>query len=117
MSTRHRLAVVVLIASLVVGAVARSAGILGNSPAASAQTAPTTTIVPLPDEPAQRPSIIPLPNSGREPERQGDPGSAAQYAVMGGIILGLGLIGVLVARDSKRHAANKTHTPAAKSSD
>lgn len=80
---------------------------------AGAQAAPTTTVVPLPENPTKAPSIIPMPNSGREPQVEGDPGSAAQYAVMVGIIGGLGAIGFLVARDSKKHRANRTPQPSA----
>ena len=47
------------------------------------------------------PGIIPEPNSGREPEVEGDPGTLSQYLVMVGIVAGIGLIVVLIARESR----------------
>ncbi len=60
----------------------------------------TTTTAPVAGVPA--PDIVPKPNSGRPPESATDPGGWAQYAVMFGIIGGLGLIVLLVMRESRR---------------
>ena len=63
----------------------------------------TTTIVPLPDQSQQQaPRIIPLPDSGSPPQRQGDPGTATQYAVLFGTMGAMVLIALLIRRESNR---------------
>jgi hypothetical protein len=79
---------------------------------AGAQNSPTTTIVPIDDQEQPRsPSIIPLPNSGSEPAESGDPGSAAQYGVLVITMGGLVVIGLLVARESRRKRDQRTPSP------
>ncbi|MFN8052727.1 MAG: hypothetical protein U0Q22_14870 [Acidimicrobiales bacterium] len=90
------------------GALALIEPVAGASGSASA---PTTTVVPLTAPVQQKPSIIPLPNSGSEPVEQGDPGSATQYAVLFGTMAGMVLIALLVRRESRRKAANRTPKP------
>lgn len=68
---------------------------------AGAQDAPETTA----ETPATLPNIIPQPNSGREPEFEGEPGTWPQYAVMGLILVGLAGIGLLVTRESRSKLA------------
>ncbi len=78
---------------------------------ASGQSAPETTVVPLPaGEPAGRPSIIPTPNSGGTVE-PGEPGSGAQYAVLALTVGGLAAIVMLIARDSRRKRDQRTPKP------
>ena len=47
-------------------------------------------------------NILPRPNSGHEPTYQGDRGTGSQYAVLGAMILALGVIIALVTRQSRR---------------
>lgn len=51
------------------------------------------------------PSALPKPNSGAEPQFQGDRGTATQYFVMGGIAAGLGVMFLLIRRESRRKLA------------
>jgi hypothetical protein len=53
------------------------------------------------------PDIIPAPNSGSEPVREGDRGSASQFAVLGGILLGFATIFLLIRRESRKAKARK----------
>jgi hypothetical protein len=53
------------------------------------------------------PDIIPAPNSGAEPVREGDRGSASQFAVLGGILLGFAVIFLLIRRESHKAKARK----------
>lgn len=71
--------------------------------------APPTT-APFQEQP-QRPAIIPLPNSGRAPEVEGDPGSASQYAVLAFVVLGLGTIVFFVTREGRRNRDRRTSMP------
>jgi hypothetical protein len=57
----------------------------------------------------ERPGIIPRPDEGQEPEGAGDPGGAAQIAVLVGIVAALAAIGLLLARASRR--ARRDATP------
>jgi hypothetical protein len=77
----------------------------GTAAAAQYEDAPPTSeaVTPLPV-----PHIVPRPNSGAEPKSATDPGGAAQYAVMGAIVLGLVVIVLLVARESRK---KKPKTP------
>jgi hypothetical protein len=77
-------------------------------PAVGAQ-APTTTI-PADRDPGTD-SIIPLPNSGREPVNEGDPGSASQYVVLGVTVVGMAAIVLLVRRESRRKRDQRTPMP------
>lgn len=85
---------------------------------AGAGAAPTTTPLveqrPLPGEttptePVDKGgalnNILPRPNSGHEPTYQGDRGTGSQYAVLGAMILALGVIIALVTRQSRRSKA------------
>jgi hypothetical protein len=62
---------------------------------------PTTTEI----EPAPGDDIIPLPESGTEPEEAGDRGGALQVAVLVAIVVGLGAIVALALRDVRRSRA------------
>lgn len=77
-------------------------GVLCASVAAGAQ-GPTTTLVPLDDQPVRSPSIIPTPNSTSQP---------TQYLVMAAILLGLAAIVAMIVRESRRNKARRTHKPA-----
>jgi len=46
--------------------------------------------------------IIPQPNSGREPEHNGDRGGTLQVALFGLIMFGMGTIAVFVRRDMRK---------------
>jgi hypothetical protein len=103
---RLRSTLLVVTASILIAVV----GVAAFAGPSGAQ-APTTTVVPLPAPAQQAPSIIPLPNSGHEPVVEGDPGSFAQYAVLFGTMGSMVLIALLVRRESKKKAANKTPVP------
>ena len=77
-------------------------------PVSAQDTTPTSELLPA----APPPEIIPGPNSGHDPLYSGDRGSAAQYIVLGGIVVALGVIGALVYRESrkKRAAAQPTRS-------
>ncbi len=85
---------------------------------ADADAVPTTTPLveerPLPGEttptePVDKGgalnNILPRPNSGHEPTYQGDRGTGSQYAVLGAMLLALGVIIALVTRQSRRSKA------------
>jgi hypothetical protein len=55
--------------------------------------------------------IIPRPNSGVAPKSATDRGGWGQFAVLGGIVLALGIIGGLMALESRRKRANRTSAP------
>jgi len=78
------------------------AGVLMTATVAGAQ-APTTTLVPIDEQPINSPSIIPEPNSTSQP---------TQYVVMIAVLLGLAAIALLVYRESRKKAGNRTHKPA-----
>ena len=83
------LAGLVLAAALVVGATVPSAG---AAVVVRGQDSPSVSVPP----------IIPQPNSGKEPDVQGDPGSTAQQLVFFGMCGAVVLIGVLVVLESRR---------------
>lgn len=62
---------------------------------------PTTTGI----EPAPGDDIIPLPDTGTEPEEAGDRGGALQVAVFVAIVAGLAAIVALAMRDVRRSRA------------
>jgi hypothetical protein len=62
-------------------------------------------------EPAEGDSIIPEPNSGREPEEAGDRGGALQVLVFVLIVGGVGGIAALVVRDARRSRAKLQADP------
>ena len=75
---------------------------LAPAPAAYGQeggdgTTTSTSVVPLPPG-----GIIPQPNSGHEPTEAGDRGGALQLAVFVGILAGVGVIGGLAWRESRK---------------
>ena len=85
---------------------------------AEADAVPTTTPLveqrPLPgdttpDDPVDKGgslnNILPRPNSGHAPTYQGDRGTGSQYAVLGAMLLALGVIIALVTRQSRRSKA------------
>jgi hypothetical protein len=59
---------------------------------------PTTTAVTTP-------KIITRPEDGRAPQQPGDPGGWEQLALLGVIVLGLGTVGLLIWRSSRRARA------------
>ena len=73
-----------------------------------AQEQPPTSAAPdntAPDNTAPvitAPHIIPLPNSGSEPVREGDRGSTTQIAVLFGTMGAMVLVVLLVMRESKK---------------
>jgi hypothetical protein len=68
-------------------------------------------------EPAEGDSIIPEPNSGREPEEAGDRGGALQVLVFVLIVGGVGGIAALVVRDARRSRGNVRAAPGPSSTD
>ena len=97
MTDVRRVAVVATSLMLVV------AGVLMTAAAAGAQApATTTTLVPIDEQPINSPSIIPEPNSTSQP---------TQYVVMIAVLLGLAAIALLVYRESRKKAGNRTHKP------
>lgn len=75
---------------------------IGQTAGAQDRPAPTTTLVPVDQQPVNSPSIIPMPNSSSQP---------TQYVVMVAILGGLGLIVLLVVRESRKHRDRRTPTP------
>lgn len=85
----------------------------GAAPAGAQGDAGTpTTLVPIEEQTGQgRPSIIPTPSMADDEVEPGQPGSAAQYAVLFGTMAGMVGIVLLVRRESRRKAANRTPQP------
>lgn len=80
-------------------------------PAAVAGAAPSTMTqanTPVTSPTVSMPSIIPKPNSGAEPKVATDRGGWVQWAVMGGMVVALGIILLLVRRESHRKRALET---------
>ncbi len=102
MAARRRLAAVAIATPL-------AAATTRATPAAPGHQT-TTTLVPVDDQPQRRPSIIPIPGA-TAPEIQGDPGTGTQYAVFGIVIGGLALVGLGIARESRRNRDRRTPTP------
>ena len=67
-----------------------------------AQEAPQTTAPENTAPVITAPHIIPLPNSGSEPVREGDRGSTTQIAVLFGTMGAMVLVVLLVMRESKK---------------
>jgi hypothetical protein len=88
-----------------------------DSPPPTPPTSVTEPDAQVPDE-----GIIPEPDSGRPPEEAGDRGGALQLAVLGLIVLGVGLIAAQVVRQARRnrdataspadHPGDRSGTPA-----
>ena len=55
--------------------------------------------------------IIPRPNSGHEPTEAGDRGGALQVLVFVAIVVGVGTVGLLAARDIRRSRAKPGPAP------
>jgi hypothetical protein len=83
------LAALTFVAAVLLGGIVPAAAQDGSD-----STPPTTEV--------ERPHSIPRPNTGEEPQSATDPGGAAQYAVMGGIVVGVLVIALLVARESRK---------------
>lgn len=96
---RRRVAALVLVLAtpLVTSIVA------GAAPSAAGE--PSTTTRPGDGPPA--PDIIPEPDSGTEPEDPGDRGGALQAVLFVAVLGGLGTIGFLVVRESRRARADR----------
>jgi hypothetical protein len=99
-------------ARLVTGLLLLAAITVATSSAAAAQD-DTTTSTALVRSDAESPAgnILPRPNTGQAPDSPNDPGGWQQYVVFGTIVAGLGLITLLVIRESKR-ARQRRSTPA-----
>ncbi|MFA9563099.1 MAG: hypothetical protein ACERLM_00090 [Acidimicrobiales bacterium] len=91
----------VLLALVLGVAVAVGAGDAGP---ATAQTGPSTTLEEIRDGNLGR--IIPRPNSGAEPESPSDRGGWLQLSVLGVMVVGVGVIGGLVVRESRKAKAD-----------
>lgn len=61
------------------------------------------------------PHIIPRPEDGRAPENPGDPGGWEQLALLGVIVAGMGTVGGLAWRSSRRARARVHHRAASPS--
>jgi len=100
---------IILTAGTVIAA-GSSAPIAGAEQTATAANMATSTTLPkvpdtFPDQTAPEvsiPSIIPQPNSGVAPKSATDRGGWAQYSVLSGIIVALGILFLLVVRDSRK---------------
>ncbi len=79
-------------------------------------TSPTTTFACEPGDAAclaaqrsvERPGIIPRPGEGHAPTDPGEPGGRDQLALLGLIVVSLGVIVALVTRSVRRNAARRT---------
>ena len=69
------------------------------APPAAAQE-PGTTTTSLPQVPTQE--IVPQPNTGTAPEDAGDRGGALQLAVLGLVVMAIGVAVGVVVRQSRR---------------
>lgn len=79
-------------------------GLVVLAPVAPAQDeSPSTTRTTLPESGG----IIPEPNTGVEPSDAGDRGGALQTALFVLIVAGVGVIGFLVLRESRRKRAER----------
>lgn len=81
----------------------------GDAPASTAPPLVEQRPLPgetTPTEPVEKGNALnnalPRPNSGHEPFYQGDRGTGSQYAVLGAMLLALGVIVGLVVRQSRR---------------
>jgi hypothetical protein len=63
---------------------------------------PDSTTTTAFDDGEQR--IIPRPNSGHEPDEAGDRGGALQLAVLGLVVVGVGVVGFNVFRKTRQSA-------------
>lgn len=87
-----------------------AAGYTASFPVAAAPSGdepPTATTKP----PDAEQGIIPEPNSGHAPTEAGDRGGALQIAVFLGILVGVGGIGALIVRESRRNLAHRAQPP------
>lgn len=81
-------------------------GAIASSGPAQESPAPTSPTVSMP-------SIIPQPNSGAAPKTGTDRGGWVQWTVMGGMVVALGVIVLLVRRESRRkQSALRSSSPA-----
>lgn len=72
--------------------------VAGLVPATAVAAGDTSTTRPPPESP----SIIPRPNSGAEPTDPGDRGGSLQTAVFVLVLGGVGAMGAIVVRESRR---------------
>ncbi|MEJ7846095.1 MAG: hypothetical protein WKF93_10650 [Acidimicrobiales bacterium] len=70
---------------------------------------PTTTL-PISDEGGGRSPIVPDPFSGEAPDDNGDRGGAAQVALLGALVVGLGLTAGRVVHVARRADRDRTAT-------
>ena len=120
----HSAALVASLALVIAGALscavaAVPAGAQGSEPANQSvpETTATTTPFDASSEMPRAPTILPRPNSGEEPKSATARGGWAQYAVLGGILVGLAGVGLLIRRDSQRKRSNRTVIPTATTPD
>ncbi len=62
----------------------------------------------LDDDPIPGEGIIPMPNTGHEPEEAGDRGGALQVLVLVLIVAGVGGSATMIVRESRRNRAGQT---------
>ncbi|MDZ7674064.1 MAG: hypothetical protein U5K30_03220 [Acidimicrobiales bacterium] len=79
-------------------------GALGSTQANAGE--PSTTSTTIGDAPPA-PDIIPEPDSGSAPEDPGDRGGVLQTVLFVAVLGGIGGIGYLVVRESRRARANR----------
>jgi len=94
-----------LLVTMLALAITLSGALLAIAAPSGSQAAPTTTLVPLDDQPVRSPSIIPTPNSTSQP---------TQYLVMAAIVVALVVIGLLIRRESRQHPERRTPSPSNK---
>ncbi len=91
-----------LLATLVLATVVAVASLAGSPAVAAQSDEPVSTTAPEPGG-----DIIPKPNSGVEPNDAGDRGGALQTVLFIGIVGGIVVIGLLVARQSRKARAER----------
>lgn len=80
-----------------------------TAPEAAAQSETTVDTRPVIDDPnSPLGNMLPRPNSGQAPDSPNDPGGWQQFLVFGLIAGGLGVIVLLVRRESRRARARAT---------
>ena len=102
---------------IAVGVGALVVSLLGPDAGRDDASTSSTVVVTTPDgstvTAVERPSIVPEPNSGREPEDSGDRGGLQQTVLFGLIVLATAGIGVAIFRGSRRTRAKRAEWVAA----